>query len=108
MHKVVINLIHLIILIKNKNYCMFGLVHKETDKYIYCDILRRDNYYNCSMNYNYNGGLNSSIISSLINNELESDRNTFHFRIKADVKQYNNLRIHKNKLDIHSKNKEMI
>lgn len=104
MLKVPINLIHRIILIKNKNYCMFGLVRKETKNYIFCDIIQRDNYNkNCSIYYNDVCGLNNTVISSLINNELGSVENTFHLRIKTDVKTYNNLRINKNKLDIHSK-----
>jgi len=83
-------------------------VSKDKNNYIYCDVLRRDNYEDGAAEFVYIGGLNDNIIKSLIDNELENKRNSYYIRARKGIKTYTNLKISKNKLSIHNKNKLVI
>ena len=99
------NLYGHIILIKNNNKIYFVIVNNETINNLYCDVLHCENIYNKTKNepFEYKGGLSSDIIQLMINEELNSTKNTFYCFINGDMKKYKNIQISKKKLFIHTK-----
>lgn len=99
------NLYGHIILIKNKDNIYFLLVNNETINKIAGDILHCENIYNKPLKvepFLYNGGLSPHMIQLIINEELNSTRNTYYCFMNS-IKKYKNIQISKNKLFVHTK-----